>query len=171
MERGNLHVIIIAFIILLVAIGPGIAQELTQDTDNDGLSDDSEAKYGTDIANVDTDNDLLNDNEEVIKGTNPLVKDTDEDGMIDGEDEFPLTERRLEVASDDDIKQIATKYAEEFPYEMPIETAEVKAEAEINAKLDEDELRINIEDKANINLEIDKEDKTGIKKITIELPQ
>lgn len=171
MKRGNLQVIIIGFLILLVLIGPSIAQELTQDTDNDGLPDDQEAKFGTDPLIMDTDNDGLNDNQEVQLGTNPLAKDTDGDGMIDSEDDFPLTERRLEVASSQDIKQIANRYAEEFPYEKPEVNEESISKAQINAKYDQNRLRINIEDKANINLEINKEDKTGIRKITIELPQ
>src|SRR3989344_6034510 len=127
MEKGNLNVVIIALLILLIVIVPGIAQELTKDTDNDG--------------------------------------------MIDGEDDFPLTARKIEVASDDDIKNIATKYAYEFPYEESEIIEETASKANIDVKVEEGQLKINIEDKAKINLDINKDDKTGIKKILIELPQ
>ncbi len=42
-----------------------------QDTDNDGLSDDEEAKYGCDINNPDTDGDGYLDGDEVKNGYNP----------------------------------------------------------------------------------------------------
>jgi hypothetical protein len=55
------------------------------DSDNDGLSNDDEVIYGTDINNEDTDGDSLNDGDEVLTYlTNPLVADTDIDGMPDG---------------------------------------------------------------------------------------
>src|SRR3989344_1033687 len=171
MEKGNLNVVIIALLILLIVIVPGIAQELTQDTDQDGLSDDNEARYGTNPNLIYTDNDKLSDSQEIKKGTDALKKDTDNDGMIDGEDDFPLTARKIEVASDDDIKNIATKYAYEFPYEESEIIEETASKANIDVKVEEGQLKINIEDKAKINLDINKDDKTGIKKILIELPQ
>lgn len=55
------------------------------DTDGDGLNDDDEAKYGTDIQKIDTDEDTLTDYEELmIWKTDPLVADTDGDGYSDG---------------------------------------------------------------------------------------
>lgn len=55
------------------------------DTDGDGLSDEEETKYGTDIQKNDTDNDELTDYEEImIWKTNPLNPDTDGDGFNDG---------------------------------------------------------------------------------------
>lgn len=55
------------------------------DEDFDGLSDDSEAKYGTDPKKKDTDNDGLSDREEVrVFATDPLKSDTDGDGFPDG---------------------------------------------------------------------------------------
>jgi len=43
-----------------------------KDSDNDGLSDEDEIKYGTDINNPDTDNDGYKDGDEVKDGYNPL---------------------------------------------------------------------------------------------------
>ena len=77
-----------------------------KDSDNDGVSDEEELKYGTDINNSDTDadglgdyveiysfktnpldkdtdDDNLNDYDEIRCGTNPLIKDTDGDGITD----------------------------------------------------------------------------------------
>lgn len=42
------------------------------DTDKDGLPDEIEAKYGTDLQNFDTDGDGYNDGEEVSHGYDPL---------------------------------------------------------------------------------------------------
>lgn len=55
------------------------------DSDNDGLTDIEEAKYGTDPFNPDTDGDGLTDGEEVkIYHTDPLNPDSDFDGLTDG---------------------------------------------------------------------------------------
>ncbi len=55
------------------------------DSDNDGLTNEDEVVYGTDINNPDTDSDTLSDGDEVhIYLTNPLLPDTDTDGMPDG---------------------------------------------------------------------------------------
>lgn len=55
------------------------------DEDFDGLSNDTEAKYGTDPKKKDTDNDGLSDREEVrVFATDPLKPDTDNDGFFDG---------------------------------------------------------------------------------------
>lgn len=55
------------------------------DSDNDGLLDQEEKEYGTDINSPDSDNDGLLDREEVmIYHTNPLETDTDGDGYLDG---------------------------------------------------------------------------------------
>lgn len=68
------------------------------DTDNDGLSDDDEAMYGTDPNNPDSDGDGLEDGYEVhTSGTNPAMFDTDGDGFGDGDEIFtfgldPLSE-------------------------------------------------------------------------------
>ncbi|MGM0842256.1 MAG: S-layer homology domain-containing protein [Bacillota bacterium] len=54
------------------------------DDDNDGLTNEEEAKLGTDPSKADTDGDGLKDGEEVNKyKTNPLKEDTDEDGLND----------------------------------------------------------------------------------------
>ncbi|MCK5475146.1 MAG: hypothetical protein KAI71_01005 [Candidatus Pacebacteria bacterium] len=46
--------------------------KLFQDTDNDGLSDNDEAKYGCDMNNPDTDGDGYLDGDEVENGYNPM---------------------------------------------------------------------------------------------------
>ncbi len=57
----------------------------TVDTDNDGLTDAEEARYGTDADRSDTDNDGLPDKDEVQKyDTDPLDPDTDGDTFLDG---------------------------------------------------------------------------------------
>ncbi len=58
-----------------------------QDSDNDGLSDEEEGVYGTNINSPDTDEDGLFDREEVkIYDTDPLNPDTDNDGYLDGDE-------------------------------------------------------------------------------------
>lgn len=68
--------------VLTVTITPG-----DQDSDGDGLPDNTEREIGTDPLNQDTDNDGLNDGEEVLRlGTDPLKPDTDSDQLSDGEE-------------------------------------------------------------------------------------
>ena len=58
-----------------------------RDTDNDGLTDDEEATWGTDPNNPDTDADGLLDGEEVHTYiTNPSAADTDGDQFSDGDE-------------------------------------------------------------------------------------
>lgn len=60
---------------------------LPLDTDNDGLSDQEEEEWGTDIFRPDTDADGLFDREEVkIYNTDPNNPDTDGDNFLDGEE-------------------------------------------------------------------------------------
>ena len=62
-----------------------VAEGLPKDSDGDGLTDDEEAKLGTDPLNKDTDSDGLTDGDEVkVYKTNPLNPDTDFDGLKDG---------------------------------------------------------------------------------------
>jgi hypothetical protein len=54
------------------------------DTDRDGLTDEVEARLGTDPATVDSDGDTLGDGEEVLlRGTDPLKTDTEGDEVSD----------------------------------------------------------------------------------------
>jgi hypothetical protein len=65
-------------------------QAYTNDTDQDGLSDEQEIELGTSVTLVDTDDDTLTDYEEInIHATNPLDDDTDGDGF---EDNFEISE-------------------------------------------------------------------------------
>lgn len=58
-----------------------------KDSDGDGLTDEEEAKLGTDPFKKDTDGDGLTDYEEVrIYKTDPLNPDTDFDGLSDGDE-------------------------------------------------------------------------------------
>jgi hypothetical protein len=68
------------------------------DTDGDGLSDEEEAKLGTDPNNVDTDGDGVQDGGELNAGTDPLNPDTDGDGFADGR-ELDLQTNPLDPAS------------------------------------------------------------------------
>lgn len=64
----------------LVATGP-------KDSDGDGLTDEEEARLGTDPFNKDTDGDGLTDGDEVkVYKTDPLNPDTDFDGLTDGQE-------------------------------------------------------------------------------------
>jgi len=66
-----------------------VAEGLPKDSDGDGLTDDEEAKLGTDPFNKDTDGDGLTDGDEVkVYKTNPLNPDTDFDGLKDGQEVF-----------------------------------------------------------------------------------
>ncbi len=56
----------------------------SEDSDGDGLSDETELEIGTDPQDPDTDNDGLNDGREVQLGTDPNNADTDGDGFNDG---------------------------------------------------------------------------------------
>lgn len=57
------------------------------DTDGDGITDEEEARRGTDPNSADTDGDGLNDSDEIEEyGTDPLVADTDGDGLSDGDE-------------------------------------------------------------------------------------
>ena len=56
------------------------------DTDGDGLTDDLEAEFGTDIEQSDTDGDGLSDLEEYEGGTAGDLFDTDGDGYGDGDE-------------------------------------------------------------------------------------
>lgn len=59
----------------------------SEDPDNDGLSNEDEAKHGTKTDNSDTDSDGLADGDEVyVYGSNPKLADTDGDSFNDGQE-------------------------------------------------------------------------------------
>ncbi len=69
------------------------------DSDNDGLSDAQEEKFGSNPHNVDSDNDGINDNEEIGNNINDPL-DTDEDGtlnLIDADDDNDGLDTRYEI--------------------------------------------------------------------------
>ena len=69
---------------------PSIPTTTNEDTDNDGMPDKWEEKYGLNIefddSSDDEDNDGLTNLEEYREGTDPTVKDTDGDGISDGDE-------------------------------------------------------------------------------------
>jgi outer membrane protein OmpA-like peptidoglycan-associated protein len=72
-----------------VSEGAAAVAALPKDSDGDGLTDEEEAKLGTDPFNKDTDGDGLTDGDEVkVYKTNPLNPDTDFDGLKDGAEVF-----------------------------------------------------------------------------------
>ncbi|MEI7901263.1 MAG: outer membrane beta-barrel protein [bacterium] len=78
-----------------------LAVGLPKDTDGDGLTDEEEAKLGTDPLNKDTDKDGLTDGDEVkVYLTNPLNPDTDFDGLKDGAEVFTYKTLPLERDTD-----------------------------------------------------------------------
>ncbi|MDD4332968.1 MAG: hypothetical protein PHT51_02545 [Patescibacteria group bacterium] len=59
----------------------------SEDNDSDGLPNEEEKKYGTNLNLADSDEDGLSDRDEVrIYSTDPLNPDTDGDGIVDGEE-------------------------------------------------------------------------------------
>ncbi|WP_235001728.1 hypothetical protein [Arcanobacterium ihumii] len=56
------------------------------DSDGDGVTDEDEAKHGTDPLKPDTDGDGVNDGDEIKNGTDPKNPDTDGDGLTDGDE-------------------------------------------------------------------------------------
>lgn len=61
-------------------------QSSPSDADGDRLTDEEEAKFGSDPNKYDTDDDGLDDMSEMTLGTNPRKADTDGDGYSDGEE-------------------------------------------------------------------------------------
>lgn len=78
-----------------------LAEGLPKDSDGDGLTDEQEAKLGTDPFNKDTDGDGLTDGDEVnVYKTNPLNPDTDFDGLKDGPEVFTYKTNPLDRDTD-----------------------------------------------------------------------
>jgi hypothetical protein len=68
-----------------VVVIDGIGLEISDDPDNDGLTNDQEASLGTDPQKGDSDGDGISDGDEVnTYHSNPLNPDSDNDGMRDG---------------------------------------------------------------------------------------
>lgn len=73
---------------------PGTVNKV--DTDEDGLLNKDEVRWGTNAVNADTDGDGARDGAEIGNGTDPLgpgwQQDTDKDGLIDADEIFYLTD-------------------------------------------------------------------------------
>ncbi len=64
-----------------------LQQAAVADTDLDGLSNEEEKKFGTNVKNADSDGDGLLDGDEIKTfKTNPINADTDSDGKKDGQE-------------------------------------------------------------------------------------
>ncbi len=74
------------------------------DSDGDGLTDEEEARLGTDPHSSDTDRDGLSDYEETRRGTNPLLGDTDGDTLLDGQEAFGCTDPRNPDTDGDGVR-------------------------------------------------------------------
>jgi len=73
------------------------------DTDGDGLTDDEEAKLGTNPLKADTDGDGLSDYDEVmVYNTDPLLIDTDGDGLSDYDEVMVYNTDPLLIDTDGD---------------------------------------------------------------------
>lgn len=69
---------------VIVAPRPDFPEELKNDQDQDGLTNEEEKKIGTNALEADTDGDGLSDFEEIKNTkTNPLLLDSDNDGFPD----------------------------------------------------------------------------------------
>ena len=66
--------------------GENTEDDVSEDSDNDGLSDEEEITAGTDPNDADSDNDGLSDEEEITAGTDPNDADSDDDGLSDGDE-------------------------------------------------------------------------------------
>lgn len=103
-----------------------IAQEevSSQDSDNDGLTDLEEQKYGTDINNPDTDGDGFLDGDEIKKGYNPLGE-----GELD-----KLEEVVIECADFPDKLSACEKYECMFTHPFTGETLKKEIKGIIDGK-------------------------------------
>lgn len=73
------------------------------DSDEDGLTDNEEQKYGTNPNDPDTDNDGLDDRDEVkVYGTSPVDFDTDSDGLGDGDEVLKYDTNPKDLDTDND---------------------------------------------------------------------
>ncbi len=76
-------------------------QDLSLDSDGDGLTNQEERTLGTDPLSADTDRDGLSDAQEIVSGTDPLDLDTDNDGIGDRADHLNGSSPDLSNNSDD----------------------------------------------------------------------
>ena len=85
---------------------PGIGELDLNDTDEDGLLDQFEEMFGTDMNISDTDGDGLTDGEEVLdppngKYSDPTKMDSDGDGIPDKQDDTPLGGMNEQMGNED----------------------------------------------------------------------
>ena len=82
---------------------PGIGDMNLEDSDDDGLLDEFEEMFGTDVNNSDSDDDGLKDGEEVLEKpySDPTKKDSDGDGTPDKQDDTPLGGMNDQMEDDD----------------------------------------------------------------------
>ena len=128
----------------LASVGAS-AQDVTLDTDADGLIDEQELEIGTDPNNSDSDTDRLSDGFEVREyGTDPLRADSDEDGLGDGDELEVYKTDPLSTDSDGDGFDDATEVdAGSDPADFnSIPRKDTSKDTDGDGLLDDDELQI-----------------------------
>lgn len=106
----------------LLTFGLGLSYYLfgDRDTDNEGLTDEEEEKFGTDYKNPDTDGDGLNDYEEVrVYSSDPNKADTDGDNLSDYDEVFVHGTSATKPDTDSDGLSDGAEIARETNPEKP----------------------------------------------------
>ena len=73
-------------------------ENVSLDSDGDGLTDAQELELGTDPNDSDSDDDGLTDGQEADGNTDPLDEDSDDDGICDHDDEDSIWDETLLTA-------------------------------------------------------------------------
>ncbi len=94
-----------------------IKDEISEDSEPDGMPDLWEKMHDVAVAAADPDGDGLTNLEEYLKDTDPHLKDSDADGDNDGADRFPLENSRacIDVEPDDTFVALGREAAVSFP--------------------------------------------------------
>lgn len=121
--------------------------DISQDTDQDGLSDDLEKYIGTDISKNDTDGDGLSDyQEKVIFNYNPLEKDSDNDGINDGDEDHDgdnITNlKEYEIGTDPILLDTDNDGLNDFEELNTYKTDPVDSDTDKDGANDGDEIRL-----------------------------
>ena len=130
----------------------GTEEDGFKDTDGDGLADELEIFFETDVNNTDTDGDGLSDYEEVYEtSTDPTLADSDEDGISDAdedEDEDGLTNTEELAAGTicDDKDTDGDGFADGQEVKK-LGTDPLKADTDKDGLTDDEEIRLGLDPK------------------------